>query len=99
MTAQHRWRGRGCTMVRLHRLLRSRVAPALDELVDAGTASAYVVECAACGVLGAHVHTYTAEGTESFSAYGLDIESLGIGRAPLCEELRMPATDAGEVRP
>jgi len=89
--APHRWQGVGYETLRVHALRRARLAGELDELVDAGSHSAYVAVCLACGVLAARVHRYTSEGAVSFAAYGFDRDTLGIGRAPSCEALRMPA--------
>jgi hypothetical protein len=97
--APHRWQGVGYETLRLHALRRGRLAGELDELVDAGSHSAYVAVCLTCGVLAAHVHRYTNEGTVSLAAYGFDRDSLGVGRAPSCEVLAMPAPAGEELAP
>lgn len=91
MKAPHRWQTIGPATVRLHALRRARLADELDELVYAGTHSALMAVCRTCGVLAAYVHRESRDdGHVSFAAYGFDLDSLGIGRAPTCEVLHMP---------
>lgn len=100
--APHRWATIGYKTVSVHTLRRGRFVGELDVLVDAGSHSAYVTECAACGCISAYVFQRwdPEEGRKSFTAYGLDYDSLGIAHsAPRCEVLRMPSASeepAGE---
>lgn len=96
----HRWKALGDRRVRLHVLQRAHFPGESDTLLDAGDAIAYVAECTLCLTVAAYVHREVQGGHESFSAYGVDFDSLGIARhAPRCESLQMPQPQESETQP